>query len=557
MKILERRNQTLQLLAAETLDLLVIGGGIVGAGIARDAAMRGLKVGLVEQHDFAFGTSSRSSRLLHGGMRYLAQGRLGLVREASVEKRIIHHIAPHLAEPLPFIFPTYRGNKHWVLWQLKIGVKIYDLLCGGRNLGRSTWLNKAEALQKVPGLAETNLKGAVRYYDGFTNDARLVLDTLRSAARSGATVVNYCRFVNLVGQCFQPVPLDRQDACSTIGNLWKCEVEDRLEKKTFQMRAHTVVNATGPWADGLPHSRVKLRITKGIHLVVARNKVPVPDTVVMTEGQRILFAIPWGERTILGTTDTDYNGPLDSVTADAADIGYVLQVTNQFFPDAKLSGGDVISTWAGLRPLIANPDGTPSDISRSHEIRNPEPGWWDVAGGKLTTYRLMAEQMVDRIVESLKRDVPSEPGRRGDNEAQTEKDLESPHVVSYGFESGSRWNELKRELLPCRTAEEPLLPPGEATGVSGILPPDFSRRAVEHYCANEWAVHLDDVMVRRTSWHYYHRDAAQKAGRVADWMGELLGWSDATRAAELTRYAQVTNWGRSDAPSPTAVASAA
>src|SRR6266702_4109343 len=171
------RSKSIESLVASPLDVLVIGGGIVGSGIARDAAMRGLSVGLVEQHDFAFGTSSRSSRLLHGGMRYLAQGRIGLVHEASVEKRIIHHIAPHLAEPLPFIFPTYRGNKHWVLWQLKIGVKIYDLLCGGRNLGRSTWLNKAEALQKVPGLAETNLKGAVRYYDGFTNDARLVLDT--------------------------------------------------------------------------------------------------------------------------------------------------------------------------------------------------------------------------------------------------------------------------------------------------------------------------------------------------------------------------------------------
>jgi len=441
---------------------------------------------------------------------------------------------------------------------------------GGRNLGKSAWLNKTEALEKVPGLAENNLNGAVRYYDGFTNDARLVFDTLRSAARRGAIVVNYCRFKNAnravklsdeVGRVTPCAPVPDQLKSGAHGvtrpTSWECEIEDRLTQKTFTIGAHTVVNATGPWADGLPHSRVKLRITKGIHLVVARNKVPVPDTVVMTEGERILFAIPWGERTILGTTDTDYNGPLDSVTADAADIGYVLQVTNQFFPDAKLSGGDVISTWAGLRPLIANPDGTPSDISRSHEIRKPEPGWWDVAGGKLTTYRLMAEQTVDQIVESLKRDVPSEPGRSGDNEAQTEKDLESPHVFSCGFESGSRLNELKRELLPCRTAEEPLLPPGEATGVSGILPPDFSRRAVEHYCANEWAVHLDDVMVRRTSWHYYHRDAAQKAGRVADWMGELLGWSDATRAAELTRYAQVTNCGRSDAPSPTAVASAA
>ena len=189
-----QRQATLRSLQEGPLDVLIIGGGIVGSGVARDAAMRGLRVGLVEQHDFAFGTSSRSSRLLHGGLRYLAQGRVGLVHEASVEKKVIHHIAPHLADPLPFIFPTYRGNRDWVLWQLKIGVKIYDLLCGGRNLGKSTWLSQSEVLQRVPGLESAGLNGAVRYYDGLTNDARLTIDTLRSAAASGAAVLNYCRY---------------------------------------------------------------------------------------------------------------------------------------------------------------------------------------------------------------------------------------------------------------------------------------------------------------------------------------------------------------------------
>lgn len=465
--------------------MLIIGGGIVGAGIARDAAMRGLKIGLVEQHDFAFGTSSRSSRLLHGGLRYLAQGRVGLVREASVEKKIVHHIAPHLAEPLPFIFPTYRDNKNWKLWQLKIGVKVYDLLCGGRNLGKSTWLSQREALERVPGLASQNLNGAVRYFDGFTNDARLAIDTLRSAAKDGANIVNYCRFVG-----------------AKRGEFWECEIEDRLARKNFPVRARTVVNATGPWADGLPHSHVQLRLTKGIHLVVERSRVPVPETVVMTEGKRILFVIPWGERTIIGTTDTDYDGPLDRVFANTDDIRYVIGVTNQFFPSAKLSERDVISAWAGLRPLIADPNGKPSDISRSHEITSPEPDWWDVAGGKLTTYRLMAEQTVDQIAETLK--------------------------------PLKRYNE-------CATAVEPLLSTNEMNGFSGILPPEFHRHAVEHFCANEWAIHLDDVMVRRTSWHYYFRDAAQKAERVADWMGELLGWSDAQRVAELDRYRAETD----------------
>jgi glycerol-3-phosphate dehydrogenase len=475
---LQSREHSLQALTEGTLDLLIIGGGIVGAGIARDAALRGLKVGLVEQNDFASGTSSRSSRLLHGGLRYLAQGRIGLVHEASVEKTVIHHIAPHLAEPLPFIFPTYRGNRNWVLWQLKIGVKIYDLLCRGRNLGKSTWLDPARTLEKIPGLKAMDLNGAVRYFDGFTNDARLVLDTLRSADMHHAWIINRCRFNR-----------------SRRSDVWECELEDQLTQGLLSVRARAVVNATGPWADGLPRSRVKLRLTKGIHLVIERARLPVTETVVMTEGSRILFAIPWGERTILGTTDTDYDDWPERVRTHAADIEYVLRIANQFFPGAKLFATDVINAWAGLRPLLAGPKGNASDISRSHEITNPEPGWWDVAGGKLTTHRLMAEQAVTRIVKSLKLKTPA-----------------------------------------CRTAIEPLLPANEVNGFSGILPPEFSRQAVEHYVGHEWALSLDDVMIRRTSWHYYSKDAATKARQVADWMSELLGWTDEKRAEELRQY---------------------
>ena len=490
MNPLQRREATLRSLTEGPLDLLIVGGGIVGAGVARDAALRGLKVGLVEQHDFAFGTSSRSSRLLHGGLRYLAQGRVGLVREASIEKKVIHHIAPHLADPLPFLFPTYRGDKHWVLWQLKVGVKIYDLLCGGRNLGKSTWLNKSETLQRATGLLESDLNGAVRYYDGFTNDARLVIDTLRSAARGGAHVANYVRFKDAVRD-----------------QTWQCQLEDQISGEDITVRSHAIVNATGPWAGSLPHSQVQLRLTKGIHLVVERTRMPVTDTVVMTEGKRILFAIPWGERTILGTTDTDYEGPLDRVRADAVDIRYLLRIANQFFPRIQLTENDVISTWAGLRPLLADPSGKPSDISRSHQIRSPEPGWWDVAGGKLTTYRLMAEQTVDKAVAHLK---------------QTQG-----------------W---QRQISACSTATEPLLPKEQTAGVSGILPPDFTQSAVDHYCTHEWAVHLDDLMIRRTSWKHYFRDAERKAEQAVRWMGEVLGWTDARCAEELMRYQATATW---------------
>lgn len=498
----------------------MIGGGIVGAGVARDAALRGLRTGLVEQHDFAFGTSSRSSRLLHGGIRYLAQGRLGLVRQASVEKRILHRIAPHLAEPLAFVFPTYRGTE-WPLWQMRIGVKIYDLLCGGKNLGQSESLTKAEVLQAVPELSAEELTGAVRYFDGFTNDARLVLDTLRSAAKHGAMVLNYCRFEDAANtggywECqleLSKIPLTLCEVSDSVGEASRLSGSEQKRAEPLPagrlrhtVRARTVVNATGAWADGLPHSHLKLRLTKGIHLVLPRQRLPVTDAAVITQDKRVLFIIPWGERLIVGTTDTDYKGSLEDVRAEGKDREYLIRVVNEFFPRVQLSSADIISTWAGVRPLISDgrsyDEGAPSDISRAHQIRNPEPGWWDVAGGKLTTYRLMAEETVNEIVDWLKRS-----------------------------------NELNREIPPCRTADEPLLPPAETKGVSGILPPEFSRSVVEHYCANEWAMHLDDVMIRRTSWQQYFMDASQRADQVADWMAGLLGWSEAERESELDRVA--------------------
>lgn len=466
-------------LKRDALDVLVIGGGIVGAGVARDAAMRGLRTGLVEQHDLAFGTSSRSSRLLHGGLRYLAQGHIGLVWEASREKRVLHRIAPHLAQPLALLFPTYRGAG-WPLWKMRIGVKLYDLLCGGRNLGPSSSLSRSKVLDRFPGVNPENLTGAVRYYDGLTNDARLVLDTLRSAARHGATVANYTHL---------------EDA-SPDGDRWLCRARDVLSGRDYPIAARSVVHAAGPWAEKLPQSSIRLRLTKGVHLVIDRERLPLSDAVVVTEAERILFALPWGERVILGTTDTDYNGVIEEVRAETSDLEYILGVVNRGFPSAKLTEADVISHWAGLRPLIAAKHASgPSDISRAHLIRSPQAGWLDVAGGKLTTYRRIAEQVVDRVV-----------------------------------------RHLGRKAKPCRTALEPLLDANAVEEGSGILPPEVGPDVVEHACRGEWAVHLDDVMLRRTSWHYYHGRADEIALEAADWMADVLGWDHAQREAELARY---------------------
>jgi glycerol-3-phosphate dehydrogenase len=474
----QSRSERLDALTAGPLDLLVVGGGIVGAGVARDAAMRGLSVGLVEQHDFAYGTSGRSSRLLHGGLRYLAQGRLRMVYHASHEKRILHRIAPHISAPLAFVFPTYRGSG-WPLWKMRIGVKLYDLLCGGQNLGPSAGLGREQTRALLPGLLEDSLTGAVRYFDGLTNDARLVLDSLRSAARHGAIVLNYARLA---------------EATSGPGG-WTCRVDDLEAGRSLRVECRSVVNATGPWSAGLPHSRIRLRLTKGIHLVVDRARLPIPDAVSVTDGPRILFALPWGERVVLGSTDTDYDGPIEAVHTEPADVAYVLGVINRFFPTAKLEPGDVMSSWAGLRPLLASTHGGPSDISRAHRIAMAEPGWLDVAGGKLTTYRQIAEETLDQVVRFLGVSVPA-----------------------------------------CRTAEEPLVATDDAPGASAILPPEASAELVAHYCAGEWALHLDDVMIRRTSWHYYLRDRNELADRVAGWMRESLRWTPERAAAEKKRY---------------------
>jgi glycerol-3-phosphate dehydrogenase len=459
-------------------EVLIVGGGIVGAGVARDAAMRGLRTALVEQRDFASGTSSRSSRLLHGGIRYLAQGRVGLVREASREKTVLGRIAPHLAEPLPFLFPTRRRSP-WTRWKLSAGVKVYDLLCGMKNFGRSRSLGVAATLELLPGLLQERLTGAVRYYDALTNDARLVIDTLRSAARHGAIVVNYVKLL----------------AAEQDGDAWRCEVQDVETDARLTIQARTLVNATGPWSDRLPNSKTTLRLTKGVHLVVDRARFNVPEAVVMAEGERILFAIPWGARVILGTTDTDYDGDLAEPTCDAADVAYVLEVTNATFPEARLTPADVMSTWSGLRPLVADPHGNPSDISRRHEVVMSHPGWWDVTGGKLTTYRLMAEETVDAIARHL--------GRKG---------------------------------AVCTTANEALLTQDEARTGSGVLPPPFLAPVVSHACRAEWARTVEDVMLRRTSWRHYATDHAELAEQVVEWMAAELRWSPEEAGSQVRRY---------------------
>jgi glycerol-3-phosphate dehydrogenase len=391
---------------------------------------------------------------------------------------VIGKIAPHLAQPLAFIFPGRKGTS-WALWKLAIGAKLYDALCGMQNFGRSSVLGRKKTTEVLRGISSKDLSGAVRYFDALTNDARLVIDTVRSAAQRGAIALNYVRLVD----------------AKHSGNVWRCTLEDVETGVRIDVQTRTVVNATGPWSDKLPHSNTSLRLTKGVHLVIDRHRLPVPDAVVMAEGDRILFAIPWGERVILGTTDTDYQGPLSEPTCDDNDIQYVLGVANAAFPQAGLTSADLISTWAGLRPLVADRDGNPSDISRRHEVKMNEAGWWDVTGGKLTTYRLMAEETVNAIARYV--------------------------------------GAAKKK---CETALQALLDPRATSGISGIVPPPVSETLVQHYCKNEWVRHLEDLMIRRTSWRHYRQDHLEVAGSAARWMAVELGWDEGRIQSEIAAY---------------------
>lgn len=475
----EIRRAAWERLAQEPWQALIVGGGIVGASIARDAAFRGLRVALVDQQDFAAGTSSRSSRLLHGGLRYLAQGRVGLVREASHEKRILGRIAPHLVQPLEFAFPAYAGSG-WPYWQLRAGVKLYDWLCGDGNFRPSRGLSSAQVAELAPGLRTVGLHGGVAYFDALTSDARLVLDTLQSAWSQGATALNYVRV-----QEAAPVGLGR----------WRCVVEDLRTGATSRVETAAVVNAAGPWADQFRQAGVHLRHTKGVHLVFDRERLPVSAALVMPHGERIVFAIPWGCRTYVGTTDTDYAGDLTNPEVTAEDRSDLLGVLGHFFPDAELGARDVRASWAGIRPLLQS-RGRPSEVSRSHRISWAQPGWLDVAGGKLTTARLMGEQATDALVE---------------------------------------WLGLPK--IPCRTAELLLHPDAHTAPGDDVLPPVVSRNHVERACREEGALTLTDLMFHRTSWHYYLGSRREIAAQAAAWMATALGWDDDYLRDELARYA--------------------
>ncbi|HEV8613739.1 MAG TPA: glycerol-3-phosphate dehydrogenase [Gemmatimonadales bacterium] len=398
---------TLRDLGAERADLLVIGGGITGAGIARDAALRGLRVALVEARDFGSGTSSRSSRLIHGGLRYLEQGRLHLVMESLRERAILLELAPHLIRPLPFVLPFFRSDRV-PGWKARLGLTLYDLLAGRGNVRRHQTLGKRALLEIEPLLRESGLTGGALYYDAQCDDARLTLAVIRAAARAGARVANYTQVAELL-----------REGDSVTG----ARLRDEHTGAQGETRARIIINATGPWTDAVrqleaPGAAPILRLTKGVHLIVPQARIGNQHAILFTSplDGRVMFVLPWNEWTYVGTTDTDSTAVPDAVTADETDLVYLLRSANAMFPGAHLGPEDVVSSWAGLRPLLGADPGAPASLlSREHRILRGPLGMLTIAGGKLTTFRSMARDVVDRAMQEL--DVKSEEsGQRSKTE---------------------------------------------------------------------------------------------------------------------------------------------
>lgn len=385
------RIQNIQKLKSEKFDLLIIGGGITGAGVARDAALRGLKVALVEASDFASGTSSRSSKLVHGGIRYLENFEFHLVFEALSERTKLFEIAPHLVHPLRFMIPLFKDSRVGP-FKMGLGLLLYDMLSLFQAPESYEKLNKDQTLERIPIVRGADLVGSCVYSDAYMDDDRLVHETLRSANEAGACMANYVKVTRSI---------------FTNGQVSGLNVVDVISGQSFNISADHVACTVGPWTDLVGEKLVDdwqklLRPTKGIHLTLSKDRLHLPNAVVMAaqKSSRIVFAIPRHEMIIIGTTDTDFSGDPSSARADFEDVEYLLKITNEYFPDAKITQQDVLSSYVGVRPLVKDDSGNEGKTSREHVILTDSRGFTFVAGGKYTTYRLMSEQIVDRVLES-------------------------------------------------------------------------------------------------------------------------------------------------------------
>lgn len=496
--------------AAHGVDIVVVGGGITGAGTARDATLRGLKVLVVDAGDWAQGTSSRSSKLVHGGLRYLENFQFGLVMEGTRERHRQAKLNPHLVEPLAFLMPVYEGSRN-SLFKINLGLWLYDLLALFRTHRLHRKLNATRTSEVAPPLRSSGLKGAIHYFDCKGDDARLTLANVLDAERHGALTANHTSFDGPL--------LDEH------GSVRGAMVRDVQTGETFEIPCAHIAIAAGPWTDtladrlGHPH---RLRPTRGVHLVFDRARLPLDVAVALSsvDDGRVVFAIPFGNTTYVGTTDTDHAGTADDVAATAEDVAYLLRTANHFFPDAHLTPSDVRSTWAALRPLVRSDAETAYKTSREHEIWHDPRGISTIAGGKLTTYRAMAEEYVDGILKAMKRHGREVSARR----CTTHKLPLDPGAPLHPQGSLAA-------IAEARIAAHP----EEGERLDPSLPYRYADVAVS--ILHEHAQTLEDVLVRR--FQVFFRAADRGLGvapRVAELLARHLERDAAWTAAEVARY---------------------
>jgi len=543
-----RRTADLRRLRAERFDVLVIGGGVTGAGAALDAASRGLKVALVEARDLASGTSSRSSKLIHGGLRYLEQLEFHLVHEALTERGLLAtRLAPHLVRPVPFLVPLPAGRglrdlpaRIFRRSYYGAGVATYDafagLFGGGRGMPLHRHLTREGARRIFPSLRADALAGAIRYYDGQVDDARLVVTLARTAASLGATVVSSTRAVGLIRQAREVTGVRVRDLEAPAGS----------PDAEFEVQARTVIAATGVWSDDMSRMLndvglrpgIRVRASKGVHLVVPRSAITGETGLILRTARSVLFVIPWGGHWIIGTTDTDWRLDRSHPAASASDIEYLLQQVNTVL-DRPLTTADIEGVYAGLRPLLAGEADSTSKLSREHAVFEPMLGLMLVAGGKYTTYRVMASDVVDRAVRRLgggrasrTADLPLLGADGYPALWRDRADLARRHGVPVGVLEHllERYGSLTLDLLAMIDAD-PLL----ASPLAGA--PEYLAAEVAYAARAEGALHLEDVLTRRTriSFETSHR-GLESAEHAAELMGGVLGWDAATRAREVEHY---------------------
>ncbi|MFC4563124.1 glycerol-3-phosphate dehydrogenase/oxidase [Nocardiopsis mangrovi] len=527
----DERTSALASMADGELDVLVVGGGIVGAGVALDAVSRGLSVGLIEARDFAAGTSSRSSKLIHGGLRYLEQLDFELVREALTERGLLlNRIAPHLVRPVPFVFPF---THHWERPYIGAGVALYDTLSmtmgTSRGLPRHRHLTRGGAMRIFPALRRDALVGAVQYWDAQVDDARYVVTLLRTAATYGAQIASRVQAVGFL-----------REGEHVTGAL----ARDLETGEDLEIRAKQVVNAAGVWTDDIQEmvggrGQIHVSASKGIHLVVPRDRIQASSGLILRTEKSVLFVIPWGRHWIVGTTDTAWDLDKAHPAASRSDIDYILDHVNRVLR-VPLTRDDVEGVYAGLRPLLSGESDETSKLSREHTVAHPVPGLVLIAGGKYTTYRVMAKDAVDAVAHGLDGRIPGSVTDR------------VPLVGADGF--AALWNQRRRVareagLHPSRVSHL-LRRYGSMTGeVLALMEEspdlkepltgadDYLRAEVVYAVRHEGARHLDDVLSRRTrvSFETWDRGiaVAEEAARL---MAAPLGWGEDQVQREVEYY---------------------